>query len=71
MKWNRRENPKRNGDYLVCYKSGYKTVLGFTLNGGWNTHYTYDGKLFKSASIGHNMVTAGIKGWMPFPEWED
>lgn len=69
MKWNRRENPKRSGDYLVCYKSGHKTVLGFTLNGGWNTHYTYDGKLSKSASMGHNMVNADIKGWLPLPKW--
>lgn len=71
MKWNRRENPKQSGDYLVYFNSGYRTVLGFTLNGGWNTHYKYTGELIRDNSMGHNMVNAGIKGWMPFPEWED
>lgn len=69
--WNKRENPKSNGNYLVYFVSGYRTVLSFTLNGGWNTHYLYSGELFREHSMGHNMVNAGIKGWMPFPEWED
>lgn len=71
MKWNRRENPKENGDYLIRFSGGTPALISFTRNGGWNTFYDYKGHLNRNNALGHNMVDARIKGWMPVPEWED
>lgn len=69
MKWVKDHDPNKDGDYIVIkgYSDLEVNTLGFTVEGGWNTHYSFDGKeLCAENAFDDHVGEKGswIKGWL-------
>ena len=70
MKWVKDHDPDRDGDYIVIkgYRDLEVNTLGYTVAGGWNTHYTLgdDEKLCAENAFDDHVGEEGswIKGWL-------
>ena len=60
---NRKQEPTKDGKYLVQMIHGGLEGLPYTREGGWNTRYTHDGEL----SAEHAMNSNSIARWLDAP----
>lgn len=69
MKWETNHDPNKDGDYIVIkgYSDLEVNTLGYTVEGGWNTHYSFDGKELCDENAFDDHVgeeNSWIKGWL-------
>lgn len=69
MKWETNHDPNKDGEYIVIkgYSDLEVNTLGYTVEGGWNTHYSFDGKeLCAENAFDDHVGEKGswIKGWL-------
>jgi hypothetical protein len=68
MKWVKDHDPNKDGDYIVIkgHSDLEVNTLSYTVAGGWNTHYTTDGKLYDENAFDDHVGEEGswIKGWL-------
>ena len=70
----RESKPAKDGTYLVQMTGGYLAGLKYTLEGGWNTDYDYNGELDAEAAISNESVARWFDAPQPpeIPqEWVD
>ncbi len=60
---NRKSEPTEDGVYLVQMIANYITGLSYTREGGWNTRYDRNGKLYNEAAMNSNEVAR----WLDAP----
>lgn len=48
--------PEKDGIYLIIDRCYERDTMNFTVEGGWNTHWSYLGKLYAESALGDDSV---------------
>ena len=48
--------PEKDGEYLVIDRARERSTMNFTVEGGWNTFWSYSGELYAEHALGDDSV---------------